>query len=537
MPQGKLVSKGLIEHIGEAGSKVKDHYSGLQMILAKHNHVQAVGHRVVHGAEEFREPAIIDNTVIRKIRQCCLLAPLHNPANLTGILACKKLLPGIKQVAVFDTAFHQSLPDYAYIYGLPYAYYLKFGIRKYGFHGTSHQYVAYEAAHLLKKPLHKLKIITCHLGNGCSITAINKGKSVDTSMGFTPLEGLVMGTRCGDTDPALITHIMHKKKFDTKQMDRILNKESGLKGISGISNDVRLLEEKAKAGNQRDLDKIVNKYAYLGGYSVNDNVWTKKDILIQVGSLKNPLEKMKMARAARRKNKIAQQKLIIKLASRDKMLAKAAQAINLYVWLRTERVDSYKETMFFIRPFYRRLEKDFSWKFGWAGNLSYDEIVNILKKGQAPLAAELEKRNRLQYLAHITKQKTIIIADVNRRNRYLNILMGKSRQTDVKLIKGQIAYPGIVRGKVRIILDASKARLVKKNEILVANMTHPDYLVGIRKAAAIVTDEGGILCHASIISRELKIPCIIGTKIATKVLHDGNLVEVDADKGIVKKIK
>ncbi|MDD2751696.1 MAG: acetate kinase [Candidatus Omnitrophica bacterium] len=269
MPQGKLVSKGLIEHIGETGSEVKDHYSGLKMILAKHNHVQAVGHRVVHGAEEFREPAIIDNTVIRKIRQCCLLAPLHNPANLTGILACKKLLPGIKQVAVFDTAFHQSLPDYAYIYGLPYAYYLKFGIRKYGFHGTSHQYVAHEAAHLLKKPLHKLKIITCHLGNGCSITAINKGKSVDTSMGFTPLEGLVMGTRCGDVDPALVTYLMRKLKVDVGQIDNIMNKQSGLKGISGLSNDMRSIWGKQATNKRAKLAIEIFIYRikkYIGAY-------------------------------------------------------------------------------------------------------------------------------------------------------------------------------------------------------------------------------------------------------------------------------
>jgi len=251
MPNNGVIQKGVIEHIGEKGSEIQDHYTGLKLILDKINNVSAIGHRVVHGAEEFRQPVLIDNHVIRKIRQCCTLAPLHNPANLTGILACKKLLPGVKQVAVFDTAFHQTLPDYAYIYGLPYQYYKKFGIRKYGFHGTSHQYVAHEAARILKKPLDKLKIITCHLGNGCSITAIKKGKSIDTSMGFTPLEGLVMGTRCGDVDPALVTHIMRKEKLDPAQMDRILNKESGLRGISGISNDMRILEQKANAGEKQ----------------------------------------------------------------------------------------------------------------------------------------------------------------------------------------------------------------------------------------------------------------------------------------------
>ena len=270
MPKARLDSKGTIDHIGEKGSKFKDHYSGLKIILDGIKLVEAVGHRVVHGAEKFKRPVIVDQDVIKGIKKCCEIAPLHNPANLSGILACQKLLPGIKQVAVFDTAFHQSLPEHAYIYGLPYEYYQKLGIRKYGFHGTSHEYVALQASRILKKPINKLKLITCHLGNGCSITAIDKGKSVDTSMGFTPLEGLVMGTRCGDTDPALVTHIMHMKKLDTKQMDRILNKESGLKGISGISNDMRLLEEKTAAGNRRAklaVDIFVYRIRkYIGAY-------------------------------------------------------------------------------------------------------------------------------------------------------------------------------------------------------------------------------------------------------------------------------
>ncbi|MDD5108645.1 MAG: acetate kinase [Candidatus Omnitrophica bacterium] len=270
MPSQRLISKGSIGHIGEAGSKFSNHYSGLKIILEEIKLVDAVGHRVVHGAEKFKRPTLVDKNVIREIKKCCAIAPLHNPANLAGILACQKLLPGKKQVAVFDTAFHQSIPEHAYIYGLPYDYYQKFGIRKYGFHGTSHEYVTAEASRILRKPLNKLKLITCHLGNGCSITAVDKGKSVDTSMGFTPLEGLVMGTRCGDTDPALITHIMRKKKIDTKEMDRILNKESGLKGISGISNDMRLLEEKANAGNLRAklaVDIFVYRIRkYIGAY-------------------------------------------------------------------------------------------------------------------------------------------------------------------------------------------------------------------------------------------------------------------------------
>lgn len=271
MPQEQILSKGIIEHIGEKGSKIKDHYSGLKTVLRRIKGVDAIGHRVVHGAEKFRRPVLINNTVVRKIRQCCSFAPLHNPANLAGILACKKLLPGIKQIAVFDTAFHHTLPDYAYIYGLPYEYYKKFGIRKYGFHGTSHQYVSSQAAMLLKKPLNKLKIITCHLGNGCSITAVYKSNSIDTSMGFTPLEGLIMGTRCGDIDPALVTYIMRKLGLNIYQIDDILNKASGLKGISGISNDMRILLGKVRRGNKRAklaIDAFVYRIKkYIGAYT------------------------------------------------------------------------------------------------------------------------------------------------------------------------------------------------------------------------------------------------------------------------------
>ncbi len=270
MPGERLILKGALEHIGEKGSKFANHYSGLKTILEKFDSVEAVGHRVVHGAEKFKKPAVVNQKVINGIKECCAIAPLHNPANLSGILACKKLLPGVRQVAVFDTAFHQSIPVHAYIYGLPYDYYQKLKVRKYGFHGTSHEYVAAEASRILKKPLNKLKLISCHLGNGCSITAIDKGKSLDTSMGFTPLEGLVMGTRCGDVDPALVTHIMRKKKIDAQDMERILNKESGLKGISGISNDMRVLEIKANAGNKRArlaIDIFVYRVRkYIGAY-------------------------------------------------------------------------------------------------------------------------------------------------------------------------------------------------------------------------------------------------------------------------------
>jgi acetate kinase len=281
MPEESLISRGAIEHIGEEGSEVKNHYTGLKMILTKVDSVGAVGHRVVHGEEKFQKPVLINRPVIEEIKKCCAIAPLHNPANLAGILACQRLLSGTKQVAVFDTAFHHTLPPHAYIYGLPYEYYQKLRIRKYGFHGTSHEYVAREAARILKKPFNKIKIITCHLGNGCSITAVCNGKSIDTSMGFTPLEGVVMGTRCGDIDPALVTYIMRKAKIDSHAIDNILNKASGLKGISGESNDMRVLEAKAKSGSKRAklaLDIFVYRIRkYIGSYAA---VMSGLDVLV-----------------------------------------------------------------------------------------------------------------------------------------------------------------------------------------------------------------------------------------------------------------
>jgi acetate kinase len=251
MPQEKLISRGIVDRIGEKEGSVKNHRQALEILLRKIERVDAIGHRVVHGAEEFKQPALIDQKVIRRIRACSKLAPLHNPANLEGILACRQVLKGIKQAAVFDTAFYQSLPQRAFVYGLPYNLYQKYGIRKYGFHGASHEYVALEAARTLKRAISKVNLITCHLGNGCSVSAIKNGRCIDTSMGFTPLEGLVMGTRCGDIDPALITYLIREKKMPPESVDQLLNKESGLKGISGVSNDMRKLKEQAERGNKR----------------------------------------------------------------------------------------------------------------------------------------------------------------------------------------------------------------------------------------------------------------------------------------------
>jgi len=220
-------------------------------VISDMSEICAVGHRVVHGGEKFYDSVIIDQSVMAAIEDCIELAPLHNPANITGIKACKRVMPDTPNVAVFDTAFHQTLKKKAFMYALPYEYYTKYGIRKYGFHGTSHKYVAQRAAKMLGRPFNELKIITCHLGNGSSVCAIDKGKSVDTSMGFTPLAGLAMGTRSGTIDPAVIFYIMRKENMDVQQIDDLLNKKSGVLGISGVSSDFRDLHDAADAGNER----------------------------------------------------------------------------------------------------------------------------------------------------------------------------------------------------------------------------------------------------------------------------------------------
>jgi acetate kinase len=213
--------------------------------------IRGIGHRVVHGGEEFEKASLINKYVLKSIGKKSELAPLHNPPSLAGITACRKYFPGVPQVAVFDTAFHQSIPEEAYIYGIPFHFYKKYKIRRYGFHGTSHRFVAGEASRILKKPLSKLKLITAHLGNGCSMTAVLKGKAIDTSMGFTPLEGLLMGTRGGDLDPAIVTFLMEKEKLSISEIKEILNKKSGLLGISGVSNDMRKILREMKNGNRR----------------------------------------------------------------------------------------------------------------------------------------------------------------------------------------------------------------------------------------------------------------------------------------------
>lgn len=261
----KSLAKGVVERIGQSGSMLRhqangdildrgvvcrDHHVAIDIIvntltdpgygvISSKDDILGIGHRVVHGGEEFKYSTLITKKVIDSIEKYSELAPLHNPSALLGIRACSKILEGIPQIAVFDTSFHQTMPDTAFLYGLPLEYYKKYGIRKYGFHGTSHRYVSHEAARILKRPIEKLRLITCHLGNGCSMAAVSKGRSVDTSMGFTPLEGLLMGTRSGNLDPAVVFYLMDKEKLSANRISDILNKESGLLGVSGVSNDMR----------------------------------------------------------------------------------------------------------------------------------------------------------------------------------------------------------------------------------------------------------------------------------------------------------
>ena len=296
-----VLAKGLCERIGidgmltyqpEGGEKEKSeiamptHTEAINAVLAaltneksgvikSLSEVGAVGHRVVHGGEKFTSSCLINDESMKAIEECNDLAPLHNPANLIGIRACQELMPGVPMVAVFDTAFHQTMPDVAYTYGIPYEYYEKYKVRRYGFHGTSHSYVSKRTAEIVGKPYDQMKIIVCHLGNGASISAVNCGKSVDTSMGLTPLEGLGMGTRSGDLDPAIIDFVGKKEGLSLDEMNEVLNKKSGMLGISGVSSDGRDLEAAAETGNKRaQLALDVFDYRvikYIGAYAAAMN--------------------------------------------------------------------------------------------------------------------------------------------------------------------------------------------------------------------------------------------------------------------------
>ena len=302
MTNEELICKGLVERIGMEGSVIshtktgmdkfvleapmKDHKDAIGHVIdalkdEEHGVVKdmseigAVGHRVVHAGEKFAHSVLITDEVIKALEECVELAPLHNPPNLLGIAACQELMPGTPMVGVFDTAFHQTMPPQSYIYAIPYEYYEKYGIRRYGFHGTSHKYVSERAAEMLNVHIEDLKIITCHLGNGASVSAIKRGKCIDTSMGLTPLEGLVMGTRSGDIDPAIVTYIREKENLEQGVANDILNKKSGMLGISGVSSDFRDIEAAAEEGNERAM-LALKVFAqrvkfYIGGYIAEMN--------------------------------------------------------------------------------------------------------------------------------------------------------------------------------------------------------------------------------------------------------------------------
>ncbi|SNZ18064.1 acetate kinase [Terribacillus aidingensis] len=295
MPEEEVKAVGLVERIGlkdsiftikfngekdETTKDIENHEEAVKMLLEKLtstgvikslDEIDGVGHRVVHGGEKFSDSVLITEQVMNEIAEVSELAPLHNPANLTGIRAFKEILPNIPAVAVFDTAFHQTMPPESYLYSLPYDYYEKYGIRKYGFHGTSHKYVSQRAAELLDRPVEDLRLISAHLGNGASIAAIEGGKSVDTSMGFTPLAGVTMGTRSGNIDPALIPFIMRKTGKTADEVLHVLNKESGMLALSGFSSDLRDIESKSEAGDERAelaLDVFAERiHKYIGSYA------------------------------------------------------------------------------------------------------------------------------------------------------------------------------------------------------------------------------------------------------------------------------
>ncbi|MED3649379.1 acetate kinase [Heyndrickxia sporothermodurans] len=295
MPEERVISKGLIERIGLANSiftisvndekykevmDIPNHEVAVKLLLDKLtelniiqslNEIEGIGHRVVHGGEIFNDSVLITEEVVEQLIKLSDLAPLHNPANIIGIQACHAALPNVPAVAVFDTAFHQTMPESSFLYSLPYDYYKKYGIRKYGFHGTSHKYVSRRAAEMLGRPIEQLRLISCHLGNGASIAAIEGGKSIDTSMGFTPLAGVAMGTRSGNIDPALIPFIMDKTGKTADEVLDVLNKKSGMLGVSGFSSDLRDIEQEAAKGNNRAelaLEVFANRiHKYIGSYS------------------------------------------------------------------------------------------------------------------------------------------------------------------------------------------------------------------------------------------------------------------------------
>jgi len=267
MDTKKVLKSILIEHIGENNSDIKNHQEALQSIDIDFDSIDAIGHRVVHGGEDFHNPTIINDNVINKIKELIPLAPLHNPANLKGILLAKEKAPSLTQIAVFDTAFHFHMPKEAYLYALPYELYEKYKIRRYGFHGISHSYITKQAAKILKKNLQETNLITLHLGNGASVCAVQNGLSIDTSMGFTPLEGLIMGSRSGDIDPQIVIYLQQKVGMSVDEIDKLLNEKSGLIGICG-ENDVKNILQNSDEKSKLALDMMIRRIKkYIGSYT------------------------------------------------------------------------------------------------------------------------------------------------------------------------------------------------------------------------------------------------------------------------------
>jgi acetate kinase len=390
MPHRQSLGKGLVERIGEdkglleqkcgekklvIEQKIRDHKEAMELvmraitdkdegIIGSVSEISGIGHRVVHGGDKYSSSVIIDESVLAAIEEFIELAPLHNPPNLTGIQVARELIPSVPQVAVFDTAFHQTMPPQAYLYGLPRKLYEDFKIRRYGFHGTSHRFVSARAMNLAKRHPDNTNVISCHLGNGGSVTAISHGKSIDTSMGFTPLEGMIMGTRSGDLDPAILGFLM-ERGYSSKDLMKMLNKESGLVGLSGISNDMRDLEKAAEQGNAR-AQEAIDCYAYrvrkyIGAYAAN---LIKVDILVFTGGIGQNGWRMR-ERICRRLENIGifmDFQLNKEMGSREGVVSEAYSPVTVMVVPTNEElqiaIDVY-ELAFSTDSDYRRRKSDF----------------------------------------------------------------------------------------------------------------------------------------------------------------------------------
>ena len=379
METEQVIAKGMCDRIGIAGGNFKlkaegkeDYKIDIQManhkeavklvldtlvspehgVIASLSEISAVGHRVLHGGEKFSGSVVVNEDVIAAIEECCELGPLHNPHNLTGIRACEAMMPGVPQVAVFDTGFHQTMPDYAYLYALPYEYYEKYRIRRYGFLGTSHRYVSLRAAAMLGRE--DLKIVTCHLGNGSSISAVKDGKCYDTTMGLTPLEGIMMGTRCGSIDPAIIPLLMKKENLTPDEIDTIMNKKSGILGVSQVTSDNRDIEQGAKEGNERYQlieSMIVHQLTkYIGGFAA---AMGGVDAVVFTGGIgeNNPHYRARVAKNLEFMGVVLDEEINQKAmrTSEEFVLTKPESKVKLLMIPTTEELMTAKETLDLVK--------------------------------------------------------------------------------------------------------------------------------------------------------------------------------------------